>query len=901
MSLLANVPTLSYISWKNMLITYNETTYQIENSHTNKAYIYWDLKNPYLLTTSNVKLEPRNDLFYIIFNNSGTYTVVPNDDIEIDFSENPSRSAITNRIVGLSNDTKDRFTAVQVDIDGIKFDVYDAEGKFSKFEQRVDKIDLEVKGVEKKYSDDTQLIKMREDFNEVLLSLQATLGLFSSDMNTYMENNSLSDDEKNNIISYKTSLEQKKVELNNQLNVVVEYLNGIEDIDQARIIEINASKDGLNTAISNLFTNIDTVCTDNIFTNTEVTAIVSYFGKTNLAINECKNTIDYVFLGIGGFLIEEVSNITLEQDNIKLEVKKVENHIDTEVSRIELEQDNISLEVSRVENHVNSEVSKVESHINTEISRIELEQDNIKLEVKRIGDDYVTSSEMAQTSDSIKMSFLQGGGINKFHNSSFKNGTKYWSALSWNSNGGSGGGSQINVLEPPEYWCLPNRNVLCAMAYDLNNHTGNTLGVGFDSERIWGGTEWTLECLLACHRAEGIQIEILEYDSNGNRLSAYNGLWIPNVKGGGRDRNNWTKINYQFTLRNSNCAWFICRFFMGAWTGESGTAHMWIGEPILVLGHHSELLYSPNTDEVYEGITKIDKDGITVSNSNASTTTSMTADGFYINQNGHGDVFKVDWNGVSIAQGLTTLNKDGLIINSPNSNVQTYIDMNGLNVVQNGSSAIKVHSNGLEIAQGLVNLNKNGLTINSPNYNVFTYIDANGLNVVQNGYSAIKVHDNGLEIAQGLVNINSQHMRISHSDGTYSEMNADGIVHYQNGTGRKYHYLVYAGEYTCYSEETITVRLPDEFRNKNFYVVTSIKRIYTQNNEDVTGAKFPLLSFYAEAVNADSASATFQVYASVRAWNRKGVSGLGTMVGDGSIGSTESNLIKPVVAYWVFA
>ena len=511
MSLLANVPTLSYISWKNMLITYNETTYQIENSHTNRMYIYWDLKNPYLLTTSNVKLEPRNDLFYIIFNNSGTYTVVPNDNIEIDFSENPSRSAITNRIVGLSNDTKDRFTAVQIDIDGIKFDVYDAEGKFSKFEQRVDKIDLEVKGVEKKYSDDPQLIKMREDFNEVLLSLQATLGLFSSDMNTYMEDNSLSTDEKNNIISYKTSLEQKRVELNNKLNTVVEYLNGIEDIDQARIIEVNASKDALNTAISNLFTNIDAVCVDNVFTNTEITAIVSYFGKTNLAINECKNTIDYVFLGIGGFLIEEVSNITLKQDEISLSVKKIEN-------------------------------------------------------------DYITSSELTQTSDSIKMSFLQGGGINKFHNSSFKNGTKYWSHLTWNLNGGSGGGSQINVLEPPWEWCLPNRNVLCAEANNLNNHTGNTLGVGFDSERIWGGTEWTLECLLACHRAEGIQIEILEYDSNGNRLSAYNGLWIPNVKGGGRDRNNWTKINYQFTLRNSNCAWFICRFFMGAWTGESANA-----------------------------------------------------------------------------------------------------------------------------------------------------------------------------------------------------------------------------------------------------------------------------------------------------------------------------------------
>ena len=854
MSLLANVPTLSYISWKNMIITYNETTYQIENSHTNRMYIYWDLKNPYLLTTSNIKLEPRNDLFYIIFNNSGSYTVVPNDDIEIDFSENPSRNAITNRIVGLSNDTKDKFTAVQVDIDGIKFDVYDAEGKYSKLEQRADKIDLEVKGVQKQYSTDAKLTEMREDFSASLLSLQATLGLFSSDMNTYMEDNKLTTEEKNKINAYKSSLEKKRVELNTQLDTIKTYLQSLENVDTGKITKLDTARNELNTSISNLFTNIDTVCSDNVFTNTEITMVVTYFGRVNLEINECKNTIDEcIFLGIDGLLIEEISSITLAQNNIKLEVKKVENHVDTEVSRIELEQDSISLEVSNVEKHINTEVSRVESHINTEVSKIKLEQDNINLEVKKIADDYVTSSEMTQTSDNIKMSFLQGGGINKFHNSSFKNEAKYWSTLTWNLNGGSGGECTFYVLEPPDAWCLPNRNVLCAEAKNLYNHTGHTLGVGFDSEVIWGGggNEWTLECLLACHRATTITIEIIEFDNNGTRLSPHQAKTVT-VKTGGKDRYNWTKVNYQFILQNSNCAYFICRFFMGAWTGEKTNAIMWLGEPMLVPGHHSELLYSPNADEVYEGITKIDKDGITVSNSNASTTTSMTANGFYINQSGHGDIFKVDGNGISLSHGIVTLNKDGL-------------------------------------------------PINSPNYNVKTYIDANGLNVVQHGYSAIKVHDNGLEIAQGLVNINSQHMRISHSDGTYSEMNANGIIHYQNGTGRKYHYLVYAGEYTCYSEETVTVRLPDEFRNKQFYIVTAIKRIYAQNNTDITGAKFPLLSFYAEAVNADYTSATFKVYASVRAWNRTGVSGLGTIVGDGSIGSTESNLLKPVVAYWVFA
>ena len=398
--------------------------------------------------------------------------------------------------------------------------------------------------------------------------------------------------------------------------------------------------------------------------------------------------------------------------------------------------------------------------------------------------------------------------------------------------------------------CLPNRNVLCAVATNLNNYTGNELGIGFDSERIWGGAEWTLECLLACHRATHITIEIIEYDNNGARLPNHQ---VKRVTAGigGSDRKNWTKINHQFTLVHSNCVWFICRFFMGAWTGENTNAYMWMGEPILVPGHHSELLYSTNADEVYEGITKIDMDGITVSNSNANTTTSMTANGFYINQSGSGDVFKVDSNGISLSQGIVTLNKNGLTVNSSTGNVKTITDGNGF------------------------------------------YIQKDGVNVWY-------VDSNGIHLSQNNVYIDKDRIKFTHSDGTYTEMNAGGLIHYQNGSERKYHYLVYGGEYTCYSEETVTITLPDEFKGKNFSIITAVKRIYAHNNEDITGAKYPLLSFYAESLNKNTSNGTFQIYASIRAWNRTGVSGMGTMIGDGSTGSTESNLLKPVVAYWVF-
>ena len=138
----------------------------------------------------------------------------------------------------------------------------------------------------------------------------------------------------------------------------------------------------------------------------------------------------------------------------------------------------------------------------------------------------------------------------------------------------------------------------------------------------------------------------------------------------------------------------------------------------------------------------------------------------------------------------------------------------------------------------------------------------------------------------------------THSDGSYTRVDANGLTWSKGGTASTYHCLLYAGEYTCDSESTVTIQLPSEFIGKNFKVVTAVKRIYTSNNDHVTNAYFPLLSFYAEALNLDRNTGTFQVYASIRAWNRKSYGSHGTIIGDGSW--EEKQLVKPVVAYWAF-
>lgn len=145
----------------------------------------------------------------------------------------------------------------------------------------------------------------------------------------------------------------------------------------------------------------------------------------------------------------------------------------------------------------------------------------------------------------------------------------------------------------------------------------------------------------------------------------------------------------------------------------------------------------------------------------------------------------------------------------------------------------------------------------------------------------------------------SEYSKWTHSDGSWTRIDANGLTWHKSGSSSCYHYLLYAGEYTCNSEETVTITLPDEFKGKNFKVVTSIKRIFIAYDEYITGCYFPLLSFYAEAGHIDTANGRFNVYASIRAWNRVGYGGWGQLIGNGS-SAEEKDAIKPVVAYWAF-
>ena len=226
---------------------------------------------------------------------------------------------------------------------------------------------------------------------------------------------------------------------------------------------------------------------------------------------------------------------------------------------------------------------------------------------------YQTQSEVQQTANEVQFRFEEAGGYNRLRNSAFKDGMNHWFPLSWNSVGWNPNAySGLEVRQIGDELAILNRNTLSAYAANLSTNTWETLGVGFDSEPLWGGRDWTFSCLLASHRTRNIHIEIIEHDSNGNRLPEYNNWVIEGNKSGGQFRDNWHKFNRTFSLKNEGCSNFVIRIFMGSWNGEMNSAYLFMAEPMLTLGHKGILPYTPNADELYSGITTIDKDGVKV-------------------------------------------------------------------------------------------------------------------------------------------------------------------------------------------------------------------------------------------------------------------------------------------------
>ena len=245
---------------------------------------------------------------------------------------------------------------------------------------------------------------------------------------------------------------------------------------------------------------------------------------------------------------------------------------------------------------------------------------------------YQTSSQVQQTVDNLKLKFTQSGGYNLLKNSAFANNSfdKWWT---WG---------------PVTRWTNLTYYKEEGDMYIANSSTTDVGGLWQNIETpILPNTEYTLSVLVSKEVNVKDGYFVMEYQETigGSHFTSQ----IINLTFDNK------RHSYTFTTPNdSRIKYAKCGFRHGGSKSESGGFLIRINKPCLTTG--SVNVWSPHPNEIYDGITTIDKDGITVTASNVKSKTNMSANGFKITKTDtNTDVFKVNSDGTLYMEGEISL------------------------------------------------------------------------------------------------------------------------------------------------------------------------------------------------------------------------------------------------------
>jgi phage minor structural protein len=126
--------------------------------------------------------------------------------------------------------------------------------------------------------------------------------------------------------------------------------------------------------------------------------------------------------------------------------------------------------------------------------------------------------------------------------------------------------------------------------------------------------------------------------------------------------------------------------------------------------------------------------------------------------------------------------------------------------------------------------------------------------------SNVKIGFNGIS---DVVDIDDTGIQVNHTNGDYTHMGASGFKRHVGTAEKDYHYLFYVGQVQIISTSTgmgsAVIQLPDEFKNKNFYVTTSFTGTATADN--YAHEFYGFGAFVEGAPTYDKVNARFTIYA----------------------------------------
>ncbi|HJG97578.1 MAG TPA: hypothetical protein K8V90_10790, partial [Romboutsia timonensis] len=286
------------------------------------------------------------------------------------------------------------------------------EENISKVDQKADSINLSVQETKKEFNNNKDMMNLRENVNLSIINLNSALGVYKSLLNDYFKDNVISSDEKVQIQANNDILTEKKNIMLSEMDKVIALMQ--EQENRTNVDTINRDKQLLETSITNLINLINTSISDNTIVPSEITTVINAFAKSNLDINDIKNSLDnMIFLGIGGKLSEEVASIDIKSDKIVSKVESVEKTVTSQGESISKHSSSISQMAGEIEMKVSA--GDIASSINQTAQSVRIKASKIDL------DGYATFTN------------LETEGQTNIHGGNIKTGTIYVDQLNSNN------------------------------------------------------------------------------------------------------------------------------------------------------------------------------------------------------------------------------------------------------------------------------------------------------------------------------------------------------------------------------------------------------------------------------------------------------------------------------------
>ena len=198
MAILDNNPSFTYINIRNMVVVFENMAYSINDIYTNQKYLYWDLSTPNDLIESNIKLDQTATRFWIIMNDKGTATVIPQDKIIL--SGDKATSSFGGGDVSASefqslqqqvSQNTEKYNLLTTDVDGVKRligteteledgtilkEISTLKDSSTAFEKEIREIQTTIKDEYK---------EIRDRITATLIAMTTSLSEFQADFNSF--------------------------------------------------------------------------------------------------------------------------------------------------------------------------------------------------------------------------------------------------------------------------------------------------------------------------------------------------------------------------------------------------------------------------------------------------------------------------------------------------------------------------------------------------------------------------------------------------------------------------------------------------------------------------------------------------------------------------------------------